>query len=142
MNLLKLGIAGIATTVALTGCAGTPAAVQTVTVSASPSTDASSPESATPSEEPSTQPPAPSPTETVEKFVMPKVTGMVLQTAQDLLQSKGSYLMDQQDASGLGRIQVLDSNWKVCTQKPKAGAKVPIETIVVLGAVKLDEKCP
>ena len=44
---------------------------------------------------------------------MPRVVGMVLQDAQDLLQSRGSYLMDQIDAKGWGRWQILDSGWKV-----------------------------
>ena len=78
----------------------------------------------------------------VETFVMPKVTGMNLQFAQDLLQSKGSYLMDQEDASGLGRFQIIDSAWKVCSQSPSAGKKVPTSTMVVLKSVKLTESCP
>jgi hypothetical protein len=78
----------------------------------------------------------------VETFVMPKVTGMNLQLAQDLLQSKGSYLMDQEDASGLGRFQIIDSAWKVCSQSPSAGKKVPTSTMVVLKSVKLTESCP
>jgi hypothetical protein len=78
----------------------------------------------------------------VENFVMPKVTGMNLQLAQDLLQSKGSYLMDQEDASGLDRWQINDSAWKVCSQSPSAGKKVPTSTMVVLKSVKLTESCP
>ncbi len=77
-----------------------------------------------------------------QTFVMPKVVGMVLQDAQDLLQAKGSYLMDQQDASGRGRMQILDRNWRVCRQNPAPGKKVPITTIVVLASVKLSERCP
>lgn len=49
--------------------------------------------------------------------------------------------MDQGDASGLGRIQVLDSNWQVCSQDPAPGVEVPVETVVTLSAVKLDEVC-
>jgi hypothetical protein len=75
-------------------------------------------------------------------FAMPNVKGMILQDAQDLLQTKGSYLMDQQDARGLGRWQLLDSNWRVCWQKPRAGTVVSTSTIVTLGSVKLNERCP
>jgi hypothetical protein len=67
---------------------------------------------------------------------------MGLQDAQDLLQSQGSYLLDQQDASGLGRLQMIDSNWKVCTQSPAPGSSVGVQSTVQLGAVKLDESCP
>lgn len=75
-------------------------------------------------------------------FTMPNVVGMGLQDAQDLLQSQGSYLLDQQDASGLGRLQMIDSNWKVCTQSPAPGSSVGVQSTVQLGAVKLDESCP
>jgi len=76
-----------------------------------------------------------------ESFVMPKVVGMNLQLAQDLLQSKGSFVLDQEDFKGLSRFQVLDSNWKVCAQLPAAGKKVGVSTVVTLSSVKLSEKC-
>ena len=83
-----------------------------------------------------------SPTATPEaKFTMPKVVGMNLQLAQDLLQSKGSYILDQVDHKGLLRIQVLDSNWKVCKQTPAAGKVVLASTVVTLSSVKLTERC-
>jgi F0F1-type ATP synthase membrane subunit c/vacuolar-type H+-ATPase subunit K len=75
-------------------------------------------------------------------FRMPNVVGMVLQDAQDLLQARGSYLMDQVDATGMGRWQILDSGWKVCWQKPRPGAKVSVSAFVTLGSVKLGERCP
>jgi hypothetical protein len=73
---------------------------------------------------------------------MPNLIGVDLQLAQDKLQALGSYVVDQQDAAGLNRVQVVDSNWKVCSQKPAARAKVPVDTMVVLAAVKLSEQCP
>lgn len=82
-----------------------------------------------------------SPTPTITFFTMPNVTGMNLQLAQDLLQSKGSYLMDQTDAKGLGRFQILDSNWKVCRQSPSPGSKITTSTLVTLASVKLIESC-
>ena len=83
-----------------------------------------------------------SPTATPEaKFKMPKVVGMNLQLAQDLLQSKGSYILDQVDHKGLLRIQVLDSNWKVCKQSPSPGKVVLASTVVTLSSVKLTERC-
>lgn len=74
--------------------------------------------------------------------VMPSVVGMVLQDAQDLLQAQGSYLMDQADASGEGRMQFFDSNWRVCSQEPSAGSSLSSMDTVTLGSVKLDESCP
>lgn len=76
-----------------------------------------------------------------ETFIMPNVIGMNLQLAQDLLQSKGSYLVDQEDFKGLGRFQLIDSNWKVCSQAPAAGKRVLTSTLVTLSSVKLSERC-
>ena len=88
-------------------------------------------EEATPTEEP----PA-------ETFKMPDLVGENLQTAQDKLQSLGSYVLRQDDATGMERFQVLDSNWKVCSQKPAPRKKVSVDKLVVLTAVKLNEDCP
>jgi beta-lactam-binding protein with PASTA domain len=77
-----------------------------------------------------------------DKFRMPNVVGMVLQDAQDLLQSRGSYILDQKDAKGWGRWQLLDSGWKVCSQRPRPGVVVPADTMVRLWSVKLSERCP
>lgn len=95
---------------------------------------------ASPSPDGESDPPAEEPES--EKFEMPRLVGQNLQDAQDRLQSLGSYVLQQDDATGLERFQVLDSNWKVCNQKPRAGKSVPIERLVILGAVKLDERCP
>jgi len=50
--------------------------------------------------------------------------------------------MDQEDATGLARVQVLDSSWTVCDQDPAPGAVVPTSTVVTLWSVKLSETCP
>lgn len=83
---------------------------------------------------------APAPVPAV--FKMPKLVGENLQLAQDMLQALGSYVLDQEDAAGLSRIQVLDSNWQVCAQRPTPGKEVPVETVVFLSSVKLSEQCP
>lgn len=138
---------GVLGAVLLTACGGSGTPTQ-VTVTAPPETVTATPTPEAPAEstpatsETPAEPEEPAESAVAETFVMPKVTGLVLQDAQDLLQTLGSYLMDQQDASGLARLQIDDSNWKVCAQAPKAGSKVPIETIVVLKAVKLRESCP
>ena len=77
-----------------------------------------------------------------EVFRMPNLVGENLQLAQDKLQVLGSYVMDQEDAAGLNRIQANDSNWQVCAQKPAPGKTVPVETVVLLTSVKLAEQCP
>lgn len=101
--------------------------------------DVATGESSTPAFGPS--PASSAPADTIAP-VMPSVVGMVLQDAQDLLQSQGSYLMDQVDATGGGRFQFFDSNWKVCSQEPAAGAPLASTDVVTLKTVKLDESCP
>jgi hypothetical protein len=107
--------------------------VETVTVTSQP-TNQPRP---TPSVESSETPSAAS---SEEAFKMPGLVGMM--DAQDKLQSLGSYMLDQQDATGLDRMQVLDSNWKVCSQDPAPGARVPSSATVSLASVKLSESCP
>lgn len=109
-----------------------------------PSASAKSPSS---SPVPSKKPRATSTTDqsegpTSDTFKMPELVGKNLQDAQDQLQSLGSYVLDQTDARGLDRLQILDSNWTVCSQKPRAGSVVPSDKRVTLASVKLAESCP
>ena len=87
------------------------------------------------------KPEAPKPAQ-VETFTMPALVGANLQAAQDMLQALDSYLLTQTDATGMERFQVLDSGWKVCGQRPRAGASVPVHKMVELFVVKLGEACP
>jgi hypothetical protein len=80
--------------------------------------------------------------EATQTFVMPDLVGAVLQDAQDRLQSLGSYSLDQEDASGVDRLQLLDSNWIVCRQSPPSGIEVSLDRLVTLWSVKIDERCP
>jgi hypothetical protein len=75
-------------------------------------------------------------------FTMPRLVGHNLQAAQDELQSRGSFLLSQIDATGAGRRSIVDDGWKVCSQKPKAGVRVPKIQVVELKSVKLSESCP
>jgi hypothetical protein len=117
-------------------------------------TPVSATSSATPAE--TTEPPTTTePTEEVEptgtteppivKVMMPKAVGMSLQDAQDLMQKVTGNPLYVSTSTDLRftRLQVLDSNWKVCRQKPKKGTKFDPETTTVeFGVVKLDESCP
>ena len=62
-------------------------------------------------------------------------------TAQDDLQSVGSYFLNQEDAAGT-RNQLIDSNGKVCSQAPEAGTTAAIADIITIWSVKLAETCP
>ncbi|MFI2432884.1 hypothetical protein [Streptomyces sp. NPDC018693] len=72
---------------------------------------------------------------------LPDMRGKGLQSAQDQAQAAGFYHLTSHDALGRGRMQVLDRNWKVCSQTPAAGDR-PTDTKVDFGAVKLEEDCP
>jgi beta-lactam-binding protein with PASTA domain len=67
-----------------------------------------------------------------EKATVPTFVGMGLQSAQDTAQAAGFY----------ARNQILDRDWKVCSQNIKAGKTVPTDTTLDFGAVKLAETCP
>ncbi|MGV9561493.1 PASTA domain-containing protein [Streptomyces sp. NPDC003480] len=67
---------------------------------------------------------------------------MGLQSAQDSAQSAGFYTLKSHDALGRGRHQILDRDWKVCSQNVRAGSSASTDTELDFGAVKLAETCP
>ncbi len=67
---------------------------------------------------------------------------MGLQSAQDAAQAAGFYGLDSHDSLGRERMQILDRDWKVCSQNVKAGTTKSTDTQLDFGAVKLDETCP
>jgi hypothetical protein len=76
---------------------------------------------------------------------MPNLVGSVLQEAQDRIQAiTGGVVIitTSHDATGQNRSQVLDSNWKVCSQSIAAGEPITIRTQIDFGTVKLSEICP
>jgi len=75
-------------------------------------------------------------------LVMPSLVGRGLQDAQDELQTLGAFVLDQEDATGQGRLQLVDSNWTVCSQEPTPGSLISVSTRVVLRSVKNEESCP
>lgn len=113
--------------------------------------------SATPTAETvSTPAPTPEPTPAAEassesdsdsvNFAMPNFVGMNLQDAQDKVQTYGIFFSVSHDLNG-SRMQILDSNWKVCNQNIKPGTKVkgPAEDYegkIDFGTVKIEESCP
>src|SRR5262249_61864650 len=75
--------------------------------------------------------------------IMPNLVGRNLQAAQDAVQAAGiGFYSRSHDLPGRGREQILDRNWRVCTQTPRAGQPAPRGTIPDFGVVKLTESCP
>lgn len=89
---------------------------------------------------------APSPATTpsigkAESAALPNFVGKGLQSAQDEAQAAGFFALTSHDSLGRGRMQALDRNWKVCSQKPAPGTH-PTDTSIDFGTVKLEEACP
>jgi hypothetical protein len=78
-------------------------------------------------------------------WTMPDLAGATLQDAQDQVQALTGgavFFTESHDLSGRDRNQVLDANWKVCTQNVAPGAALTAASKVDFGVVKLDEACP
>jgi hypothetical protein len=56
------------------------------------------------------------------------------------MQAAGLYMLLEEDASGQGRMLILDRNWTTVHQKPKADACVSEDTEITLYAVKDGER--
>jgi hypothetical protein len=97
-----------------------------------------------PAPAPSQPVPAPPIAQVQESWTMPDLVGARLQEAQDTIQELTDFailITTSHDATGAGRMQVSDRNWKVCTQNVPPGATITPETRIDFGAVKLDEAC-
>ncbi|MEV6327712.1 hypothetical protein [Streptomyces sp. NPDC051909] len=90
---------------------------------------------------PATPAPTATPSKKPETGKLPSFVGKGLQSAQDEAQSLGFYGLRSHDALGRDRLQVLDRNWKVCSQTPAPGTH-PTDVVIDFGTVKLEETCP
>lgn len=113
----------------VTGACGTPSSV-------TPSTDTPSTDTATPAHQGS----GAQTSAGKEPAVVPDVSGMNHQQAQDAMQAAGLYNLREVDGKGLGRVLVVDKNWVQTGQSPAAGATVDPDTVITLTAVKYDDK--
>lgn len=129
---------------ALTGCSDPLTSEPTPDgkpLSSPPAAPSSAPVSSKPAAQATTPPPA-APAPAPAKAAVPNGVGQVLQTAQDNAQAAGFFLLGSTDALGRSRMQVLDRNWKVCSQAPAAGTRAATDTKIVFNTVKLEETCP
>jgi beta-lactam-binding protein with PASTA domain len=69
---------------------------------------------------------------------MPDFKGKAVKVARQSLDASTSITVN--DASGQDRMVLMESNWKVCSQEPAAGAKLDGQP-VTLTAVKFEESC-
>jgi beta-lactam-binding protein with PASTA domain len=70
---------------------------------------------------------------------VPNVVGMNHQAAQDRLQASGFYNLRERDCTGRGRLLILDRNWRVVRQSPKAGRRISTNRAITLCSVKYSD---
>jgi PASTA domain len=68
--------------------------------------------------------------------VVPNVVGKDHQVAQDTMQAAGFYHLTEEDATGQGRMLILDHNWVVVEQRPKAGTRARSDATILLRSKK------
>ena len=137
--------------IALAGCGGAsePAATSTVTATSrvtvtysSTQPSASAPMAPAASSPPDTAPAASAP---ADSWIMPSEIGKNLQRAQDDLQAltgNPMFVSTSEDLTGMGRQQIMDRNWQVCSSNPAPGSAFTSQTNVVFGVVRDSETCP
>jgi hypothetical protein len=73
------------------------------------------------------------------KIKVPNGVGLDYQSAQDLWRAAGLHVAPAHDATGAHRLPVLDANWVVLSQNPKAGAKVPAGSFITATVKKYSD---
>jgi hypothetical protein len=77
-------------------------------------------------------------------WTMPDLVGSNLQDAQNAVQDLTEFqvpVTTSHDSTGAGRQQVMDRNWKVCSQSVAPGTTITKGARIDFGTVKLDETC-
>jgi PASTA domain-containing protein len=92
---------------------------------------------------PATAPP-PARASTGTSWTMPDLVGSNLQDAQNAVQDLTEFqipVTTSHDSTGAGRQQVVDRNWKVCSQSVAPGTTITKGARIDFGTVQLDETC-
>ena len=71
--------------------------------------------------------------------VVPDVVGVNHQLAQDTMQAAGFFNLTEEDATGRGRLLVVDRNWVVVSQSPEAGTRAAPDVRIILRSQKLTD---
>ena len=74
---------------------------------------------------------------------MPKLIGTSYAAAITALGDLGAVedRINAHDITSANRTVMVASNWRICTQSPKAGARLTAASVVELGVVKFSESC-
>lgn len=92
-----------------------------------------------PKPKPAAAKPKPAAAEAAGTIKVPDVVGANHQYAQDTMQDAGLYSLDEEDATGQGRMLIWDRNWEVVEQIPAAGTMVTEDTTILLRSKKIGE---
>lgn len=131
-------LAMLIATVALTACGASGSDTKTVVtvIKAAPATDSSSNPSTDSSSAGSVSDGGTGGNSSGGKITVPNEVGKQHQAAQDDLQAHGLYNLSEEDATGQGRMLIIDRNWKVVSQSPAAGTKVSDDSNITLKSKK------
>jgi pyruvate/2-oxoglutarate dehydrogenase complex dihydrolipoamide acyltransferase (E2) component len=72
-------------------------------------------------------------------IIVPDVTGLDHQAAQDVMQGEGLWLLDEEDCTGQDRMLLWDRNWEVVSTDPPAGSRVSEDTSITICSKKQGE---
>lgn len=140
MPLRTFPLAALASTTLLSACGAstaTQSAAPPQTVTETVATAVPVPEATEPATTPKATPAAaPSTRSAADCTKVPGVVGKDHQLAQDTMQAAGLYALDEEDATGQGRMLIIDRNWTVVSQQPAAGACVDPDTTILLRSKK------
>jgi hypothetical protein len=113
-----------------------PTSAPVATTTAAPATSAPAESPAAVATKPSTSE-SPVQAPKAAKIEVPRGVGLDYQSAQDLWRAAGLHVAPAKDATGANRIPVIDSNWVVVSQDPKAGSMADAGTFIT-ATVKKD----
>lgn len=147
MRIKTVSAITLGLTLVLAGCAGTSDGNTAAPVAKAETTTAAptTPASVEPSPAMKTVNPTPAATKTAKakvtpaKVKVPNGVGLDYQSAQDLWRAAGLHVAPAVDATGAHRLPVLDSNWVVLSQKPKAGTKVAADSFITATVKKYSD---
>jgi len=71
---------------------------------------------------------------------VPNGVGLNYQAAQDAWRAAGLHVAPAVDALGANRLPVLDRNWVVLSQEPRAGVEVPRDSFITATVKKYTDK--
>ncbi|MEV7675071.1 PASTA domain-containing protein [Streptomyces sp. NPDC088752] len=151
-HTLTAAITAVAAAITLSACASEPSdSKPTTTATGAPTTVVPTPTTTPPVTVPAPEPtptptqestpePTEPPTAAAEVPEVPSVVGMNHADALTILHTAG-FMVNEEDASPEGRMILMNSNWKVCSQNPAPGTPGKSVLRVAIYSVKLSESC-